>query len=875
MANTRHLGRWHGSGTAAVSFSLSARWLLLALVAALTLAALITLVSTSVVGAKDARDGPSRPITALALSNGTIFLSPSSVSVPVGGTVSVDVWISDVTELYGIDFRLCYDQNIVSIPSKSATLLWEVFDEFNNFLIRNALYDANQTLCPCSSIAGGKWYWYAVTQTDDPFNPGHPLPFSGSGRLARLTFQGLTSGSTALHFCYVKGSDKEGKAVWPAWVDGSITVGGGGATPTKTTATTPTATGTRSATPTTTPSGTLTATPTATPTPSPSWTATPSSTPTRTLTPAQSYTPTSTPTCSPTPTISATPTHTPTDTLTPTVTNTPTRTSTATQTPSPTLTPTITETPFGWVPPTATPTHTASPTATPTGLPTEIPYGPELSYWFQQEVSPDPGYLGVTDTYLDTDTPSEEHGERVELRVNYDGRKKSLLRFELAGHIPTNCTVVSATLQVNVHYRQYAGVSTRVGLFALNRSWSEREATWWLASALNSWSVPGADGAADREQEPDAVTLFGEAGWQTWSSMGLADLVQRWVSDPSSNLGMALIGLSPMERQSWVGSSSQCRADYKQLRPRLGVTFYRGSPTRTPTASPTASPTRTATATPSHTGTLTPTPTTTVTSTPSSTPTSTPTLTATLTPTCSATPTLTNTATGTPTATATIASTDTLAPTATHTDSPTATPTLTTTASPTPTATSTLTSTLTHTPTETATTSSPTPTPTAIPPPTATETALPPPTHTATPIAPGDLIVSGRVLAAVAGPLTGICRAEVRVSFCVPVIYVTWTGADSSYELLLAGRYLNQCTNVTLSASAPGYQGVQFSVTVADLRANPWRDVVLSPDPSPTPTATLSPTPTVTSSPTATMTLSATATTRQRWLLLLPMITRR
>jgi hypothetical protein len=159
-----------------------------------------------------------------ALGAGTISISPVVAYTTVGSSVSVDVWISDVTDLYGMDFRICFDPNIAAIPSNDGTLLWEVFDPVNNFQIRNGVFDAYAMYCPCTSIPTNKFYWYSVTQTDDPFNPGTPLPFSGSGRLARLTFQGMAVGTTALHFCYAKGSTKDGDPLWPTMVDGSITV---------------------------------------------------------------------------------------------------------------------------------------------------------------------------------------------------------------------------------------------------------------------------------------------------------------------------------------------------------------------------------------------------------------------------------------------------------------------------------------------------------------------------------------------------------------------------------------------------------------------------------------------------------------------------
>ncbi len=175
--------------------------------------------------ASPVRDAPATD-SALLLGAGTLSVSPSSSSIDVNGTVTLDVWINDTADLYGMDFRLCYDHAIVSLPSNNGALLWEVSDELNNFQVRNGVYASNATLCPCTTIPTSMWYLYAVTQTEDSLNPGYPLPFAGSGRLARLTFQGIVTGTTALHFCYSKGSAKDGEALWPAMLDATITVGG-------------------------------------------------------------------------------------------------------------------------------------------------------------------------------------------------------------------------------------------------------------------------------------------------------------------------------------------------------------------------------------------------------------------------------------------------------------------------------------------------------------------------------------------------------------------------------------------------------------------------------------------------------------------------
>ena len=234
------------------------------------------------------------------LGAGTVYLSPSSSTIDVGETVTVDVWINDTADLYGMDFCISFDGGIVSVPSNNATMLWEVLDPVYKWVLYNTVTGAAESTCPCTPIPTDTLYHYLVTN----LNPAEP--FSGSGRFARLTFQGLSPGTTALQFCYVFGSTRSGGSLYPAHIDGSITVAGPTATATDTAQATATPTETQTPTP------TSTLTPTSMPTHTPTNTLTPTGTPTHT--PTNTLTPTGTPTRTPTntPTLTRTPTHTPT-----------------------------------------------------------------------------------------------------------------------------------------------------------------------------------------------------------------------------------------------------------------------------------------------------------------------------------------------------------------------------------------------------------------------------------------------------------------------------------------------------------------------------------------------------------------------------------
>lgn len=157
---------------------------------------------------------------AVALDSGTISTSPGAAYVLLGGTADVDLRIDSVVSIYGADLRLCYDSALVSIVpaidvANAATLRWDVFHPVFHSVLFNAIMDPIPEWCPCSSL---KWYMYVVNN----LNPA--TAFTGSGRFATLKFQGDAIGTSALHFCYTKASDRDGGNLNSASVDGSITV---------------------------------------------------------------------------------------------------------------------------------------------------------------------------------------------------------------------------------------------------------------------------------------------------------------------------------------------------------------------------------------------------------------------------------------------------------------------------------------------------------------------------------------------------------------------------------------------------------------------------------------------------------------------------
>ncbi len=103
------------------------------------------------------------------------------VTVTVGQTFTVPVWIHGVSNLYGYDVRLPHDQAIlqgVSVDHGG----WLV----PGFVIRQGFWAWNGPGC------NGYCAWYAMTQ----LRPS--LPVSGSGVLVNVTYTALQPGTVAL-----------------------------------------------------------------------------------------------------------------------------------------------------------------------------------------------------------------------------------------------------------------------------------------------------------------------------------------------------------------------------------------------------------------------------------------------------------------------------------------------------------------------------------------------------------------------------------------------------------------------------------------------------------------------------------------------------
>lgn len=139
------------------------------------------------------------PLSAPAAPNAaTITLvTPSGSSASACGTIPIEIWVNDVTNLYGVDVRLAFDPNQIEVQdSELSTTGVQVEKDLTNFYpdftIRNIVDNFTGTI------------WYAANQ-----NAPRPA-FTGSDKIATIYVKVKTSGSLNLNFTYTKLSNSSG-----------------------------------------------------------------------------------------------------------------------------------------------------------------------------------------------------------------------------------------------------------------------------------------------------------------------------------------------------------------------------------------------------------------------------------------------------------------------------------------------------------------------------------------------------------------------------------------------------------------------------------------------------------------------------------------
>jgi hypothetical protein len=224
---------------------------------------------------------------------------------------------------------------------------------------------------------------------------------------------------------------------------------------------------------------------------------------------------------------------------------------------------------------------------------------------FQQGIN---NYTGCEDTRIAWERPYTNFGND-ELVLGMKGRVGVLIRFDVSS-LTRYAVIQKATLGLFCHNSgQRPDEAAICAAYPVRRTWEEMEATWYMATNLDAWGLPGCnDTTTDRSPTPlDHQAIYERDWWYTWD---VTSAVQGWVQDPASNKGVLI-----RQVNTEIGGEYDLReSEYAggEMRPYLTIQYYVVTPTptstSTPTNTPTATSTPTETATPTRTASPTPVP---------------------------------------------------------------------------------------------------------------------------------------------------------------------------------------------------------------------------------------------------------------------------
>ena len=152
---------------------------------------------------------PAEPIAKQPEVDPLVRCEPTSVTALVGETAVIDLYVQDVTNLYGLDLRVSFDPTIGQVVDQDPAPGTQI-QVLYSFLVPGFVLH-RETQSPAASPPNcGVWcIWFAGTQ----LNPTPPA--TGSGPVARVTFLGLQAGTFPMNWINTQLSAPGGVEISP------------------------------------------------------------------------------------------------------------------------------------------------------------------------------------------------------------------------------------------------------------------------------------------------------------------------------------------------------------------------------------------------------------------------------------------------------------------------------------------------------------------------------------------------------------------------------------------------------------------------------------------------------------------------------------
>lgn len=145
-----------------------------------------------------------------AAASATVGIDSQQPSVSGCGTTRVEIWVRDISDLYGADIRFTFDPSILQVADADPATPGTQITPLAGFLkpeyiarkIACNVADPDDPNCPEAGVV-----WYAATQ----LAPTEPV--SGSGPIAAIDFLAVAPGVSAFDIFYSKVVRRDGAPI--------------------------------------------------------------------------------------------------------------------------------------------------------------------------------------------------------------------------------------------------------------------------------------------------------------------------------------------------------------------------------------------------------------------------------------------------------------------------------------------------------------------------------------------------------------------------------------------------------------------------------------------------------------------------------------
>ncbi len=156
--------------------------------------------------------GMSQPVRAQPLAT-LVSIHPAAATIAAGDTLLVEVWVEEVSGLYGADIQLQFDPTAFRVTDANPDLVGV------QLMLRSDLLQPGFVIHREADNQAGT-IWYANSQV----NPAAPA--NGSGALFAFGLQALKNGVFSLEISSQQLSDKSGNPIPAGSLDAAYTLQG-------------------------------------------------------------------------------------------------------------------------------------------------------------------------------------------------------------------------------------------------------------------------------------------------------------------------------------------------------------------------------------------------------------------------------------------------------------------------------------------------------------------------------------------------------------------------------------------------------------------------------------------------------------------------